>query len=115
MFAHEGAALLPLLRDWPEDGERRQYLARVQKAVRAFAARYPNYLAPAGPGGLQALSKKELEVLRLICLNKSNEEIRTILDVSENTLKTHVRKLYQKLGVNSRANAQAAAKRLGLV
>lgn len=114
VFAHEGAALLPLLREWPEPEEARAYLSRVKRAVRAFAARYPNYLAPAGPGGLRALSKKELEVLRLICLNKGNEEIRTILDISENTLKTHVRKLYQKLGVNNRAGARAAARTLGL-
>ncbi|MDO4314196.1 MAG: helix-turn-helix transcriptional regulator, partial [Oscillospiraceae bacterium] len=94
--------------------ERERYLSRVQKAVTAFSAQYSDYLAAAGPPVLQSLRKKELEVLRLICQGRTTGEMRDILGISENTLKTHVRKLYQKLGVNSRTSAQAAARRLGL-
>ena len=117
VLAHEGAALLPLLRDWPEpeNRERRQYLDRIQKAVQSYAARYPDYLVPGGSAAVQTLTKKELEVLRLICRNKTNEEIREILNISENTLKTHIRRLFGKLNVSSRTEAKAAAERLHLI
>jgi len=120
VFAHLGAALLPLLRAWapPEKWtkpEQSSYLARVQKGVSAFAALYPDYLAPAGAVSIQSLTRKELEVLRLMCLGKSGGEIREILAISDNTLKTHSRRLFQKLGVNSRAEAVAAAQKLHLI
>lgn len=81
----------------------------------AFAARYSDYLAAAGPSVLHSLRKRELEVLRLICQGKTSEEIQSILNISKSTMKTHIRRLYQVLEVNSRASAQAEAKRLGLV
>lgn len=56
-----------------------------------------------------------MEVLRLICRNKTNEEIRDILNISENTLKTHIRRLFGKLNVSSRTEAKAAAERLHLI
>jgi len=118
VFAHLGAALLPLLRAWeaPEGWtERREYRARVQRAVEAFAARYPDHLAPSGPASVQDLTKRELEVLRLMGLGKSGGEIRELLNISENTLKTHSRRLFQKLGVGSRAEAVAAARKLHLI
>lgn len=131
VFTHEGAALLPLLQEWEwpepklssdqakrqeeEKKSREKALYHIRKSVTAFAAQYSNYLSATGPSVLQTLRKKELEVLRLICQGKTSEEMRTILDISDNTLKTHLRKLYQKLGANSRTSAQAAAKRLGLV
>lgn len=114
VFTHEGAALLPLLKDFAWAGDEK-YFSRVQKAVRTFAARYPDYLAPAGPASVQSLTKKELEVLRLIGRHKTNEEIREILGISENTLKTHIRKLFKKLGVTGRTEAIAAAERLRLL
>lgn len=57
VFSHLGAALLPLLRAWepPEEWaekEQRNYLARIQKGVRAFAALYPDLLAPSGPASI---------------------------------------------------------------
>lgn len=61
------------------------------------------------------MTKKEMEVLRLIHYNKTNEEIREILNISENTLKTHIRKLFGKLDVSSRTEAKAAAERLHLL
>ncbi len=119
VFAHLGAALLPLLRAWepPEtwtEKKRISYLARVQKGVERFAARYPDHLAPVGPVSVQHLTGRELEVLRLMCLGKGSGEIRELLDISDNTLKTHSRRLFQKLGVNSRAEAVAAAQKLHL-
>jgi len=120
VFAHQGAALRPLLRCWkpPEQWEqpkRAKYLARVRKAAAAFAAVYPDYLTPHASSGLQDLTKRELEILRLMGRGKSGGEMGELLGISENTLKTHTRKLFKKLDVNSRAEAVAAARRLHLI
>jgi len=119
VFAHQGAALLPLLRamkvpeEWDE--KMKKYSARVQAAVKSFAVIYPDYLVPIGSNKIQSLTKKEMEVLRLMCRGKSGADIREILGISDNTLKTHSRRLFQKLGVSSRAEAVAAAYKLHLI
>jgi len=119
VFAHLGAALRPLLQTWtpPETWAKKDksYLARIQKNVNMFAASYPDYLAPAGSASIQRLTKKELQVLRLMSQGKSGGEIRELLNITDNTLKTHSRRLFQKLGVNSRAEAAAAARKLHLI
>jgi len=60
------------------------------------------------------LSGRELEVLTLLAGGNSNKEIARRLDVSPNTVKTHVARLYEKLGARNRAEAVMAALRLGL-
>jgi len=121
VFAHQGAALLPALRAWKPPSEewetkkRAAFLTRVRKSVGAFAAMYPDYLAPSGSAAVQDLTRKELEVLRLMGRGKTNAEIRRLLNISENTLKTHNRNLFQKLGVNSRTEAAAVARKLHLI
>lgn len=111
VFAHEGAALLPLIKDW-EMQDQWKYLFRVKRATRSFAVQYPHYLCATVSPVVHSLTKKELEVLRLIQRNQTNEEIRCILNISENTLKTHIRKLFKKLGVTNRTEAKATAERL---
>ncbi len=55
------------------------------------------------------LSVREQEVLALIALGKTNGEIGRELFLSIDTVKTYVRRLYAKLGVNSRARAALCA------
>jgi len=64
---------------------------------------------------IEPLSERELDVLRLICLGKSNQEIADELFVALNTVKRHANNLYGKLGVSRRAQAIMEARRLGLV
>jgi predicted ATPase/DNA-binding CsgD family transcriptional regulator len=61
------------------------------------------------------LSKREAEVLSLIAEGLTNKEIAHRLIVTENTVKTHVTSLFNKLGVDSRAQAVAVAARGGLL
>ncbi|MBD1909448.1 response regulator transcription factor [Leptolyngbya sp. FACHB-16] len=60
------------------------------------------------------LSPRELEVLKLIAEGHSNAEIASILYLSPNTIKTHVRSVLNKLGVNHRVEAAVLAVRHGL-
>jgi ATP/maltotriose-dependent transcriptional regulator MalT len=65
--------------------------------------------APAG------LTKRELEVLRLVARGMSNQQIATTLVLSEHTVHRHVANVLGKLGVSSRAAAVAEAARLDLL
>ena len=60
-------------------------------------------------------SAAELAVLRCLATGLSQREIGVRLYISMNTVKTHIRELYRKLGVTSRADAVARAEALGLL
>lgn len=57
-----------------------------------------------------ALTQKELEIFKLIGAGKSNKEIASSLFVELSTIKTHINKIYSKLGVSNRKEAQTLAK-----
>ncbi len=65
----------------------------------------------AGPKGIGLLSRRELEVLRLLGEGLSNREIAARLFISPKTAEHHVSRIYGKLGVKSRAEAAAYAVR----
>ncbi|WP_203965396.1 response regulator transcription factor [Actinocatenispora thailandica] len=73
----------------------------------------PDGTAPAGPGC--ALTDRELAVLRGMSHGRTNAEIGRDLHIAEDTVKTHARRLYRKLGARDRAHAVAQAFRAGLV
>jgi two-component system, NarL family, response regulator LiaR len=61
------------------------------------------------------LSKRELEILNLLALGHSNQEIAASLFVSLSTVKSHIQHLFEKLEVKRRIQAVEKAKRLNLV
>jgi DNA-binding CsgD family transcriptional regulator len=61
------------------------------------------------------ISGREREVLELLAAGKSNKEIARRLDVSPNTVKTHVSKLFEKLGVRRRTEAISRAREIGIL
>jgi two-component system NarL family response regulator len=61
------------------------------------------------------LTPREMGVLRELVTGKSNKEIATALGIVEGTVKLHVTRLYEKLGVANRTEALAVAVRRGLV
>jgi two-component system nitrate/nitrite response regulator NarL len=65
--------------------------------------------------GAPLLSEREAEILRLIAEGLSAPEIGTQLFISPSTVKTHVRNLFEKLGVSDRAAAVAEGMRRGLL
>ncbi len=62
-----------------------------------------------------SISKREYEVLELIAGGLSNQEIADKLFVSQNTIKTHSSRLFEKLDVSRRTQAVEKAKSLGLI
>jgi len=62
-----------------------------------------------------AITERELQVLGLIAEGLSNREIGERLFVSENTIKTHSSRLFEKIGVKRRVQAIQKGKELGLI
>lgn len=65
--------------------------------------------------GLELLSKRELEVLKLLARGFSFIEIGDILKIGRSTVATYVKNIYQKLEVNSRSEAVFEASSLGII
>jgi DNA-binding NarL/FixJ family response regulator len=63
----------------------------------------------------ETLSSREADVLKLIAQGKSNKEIGSALFITEGTVKSHVKRMFSKLGVISRTEAVANASRRGLI
>jgi DNA-binding CsgD family transcriptional regulator len=61
------------------------------------------------------ITPRELEILQQIAAGLSTREIAAALFVSENTVKTHASRLFDKLGVNRRTQAVHVGKQLGLI
>jgi len=72
-------------------------------------------LARLQPDDTHGLTARELQVLRLVAIGRSNREIAAALVISEHTVARHVQNLFAKLGVSSRAAAGAFAFTHGLV
>ena len=64
---------------------------------------------------VEPLSERELDVLKLLGTELSGPEIAGRLSVSLNTVRTHTKNIYGKLGVNSRRAAVRRAEELGLL
>ena len=108
-----GTAVLPLLEALDWDGDK-AWRKRLMAAVRTQAAFYPHFLEPSLVPG-EELTPTELQVLHLLCADKSNAEIAQIMDVKLPTVKTHVSHILDKLDVKRRAEARTAAKKLRLI
>jgi DNA-binding NarL/FixJ family response regulator len=68
-----------------------------------------------GAADVDALTDRELDVLRLVTMGRRNKEIAAELDISENTVKYHLRNILEKLHAQSRTEAATLALRGGLV
>lgn len=79
--------------------------------VESFVGEVRRRSEPSGP----TLSAREREVLGLIAQGASIPVIASQLFLAPSTVKTHVQRLYEKLGVNDRGAAVAAAMRQGLL
>lgn len=99
--------------------------AQVQEAIRQVAAgeailppmmiaRVLDELSAPSPQP-QKLTERELDILVLIARGLGNKEIAATLCISQNTVKTHVRHILEKLNLSNRAEAAAYAVRAGLV
>jgi DNA-binding NarL/FixJ family response regulator len=118
MAAIDAGATGYLLKDAPRDE-----LIRAVRAAHAgqsvlapsVASTLIGLVGAVGTSGPDALSPRELEVLRLVAEGATNQVAARRLLISETTIKTHLLHIYAKLGVRDRAAAVATAYQRGLL
>jgi DNA-binding NarL/FixJ family response regulator len=84
-----------------------------RRLIENFVEARPRRLA--GGTALNGLTDREREVLRLLALGRSNAEIATSLYISEQTTKTHVSRILQKLNLRDRVQAVVFGYETGLI
>jgi len=106
-FINEGEDLLKVLVVTVKDRSEPLFAKKVIKAFKTVIQQ---------PSGLiENLSERELEVLKLISQGFTAPEIAENLFLSLNTIKTHIKNIYSKLGVNKRSSALISARELNLI
>jgi DNA-binding NarL/FixJ family response regulator len=107
--AIEAGAIGYLLKDAP----REELMRAVHAAFQGDAVLAPSVarrlIGQVRQPAQEALSERELDVLRLIAAGASNRETAAQLFISESTVKTHLLHIYEKLGVRDRAAAVSEA------
>nr|WP_279347225.1 LuxR C-terminal-related transcriptional regulator [Govania unica] len=110
MFHEEGAAMVPLLKQYllnsHSDITARSHAADILAVLDVGSRASKSYTA---------LSPREVQVLRQLALGQSDKLIGRALTLTENTVKYHLKNVYSKLSVSSRTEAVQAAKRHGLI
>jgi DNA-binding NarL/FixJ family response regulator len=87
-----------------------ELLARMRALLRRSGSRRVPTDAPPSP-----LTRREVEILRMLAAGLAQRDIAQSLVISPNTVATHIQRILTKLGVHSRAQAVAEAYRLGLL
>lgn len=88
--------------------------ARIPRGTRAQTVRFSDR-ATASWRGFSDLTDRELEVLRVLASGLNNREIANALYIGEATVKTHVGRVFAKLGVRDRVQAVVFAYEVGVV
>jgi len=110
VFVDEGAPMESLLRAVATREAAPTYVGRLLAALSATGDR-----RPVTPGLIEQLSERELEVLRLLGTDLDGPAIARELFVSINTMRTHTKSIFAKLGVNNRRAAVSRALELDLL
>ncbi|HSH02982.1 MAG TPA: LuxR C-terminal-related transcriptional regulator [Anaerolineae bacterium] len=110
IFVDEGPPIIDLLQEAKNQGITPNYLNQLYAA----GAKTDGKTTVSQPL-IEPLSKRELEVLKLLGSDLSGPDIARELMVSLNTMRSHTKNIYSKLGVNSRRMAVRRAEELGLL
>lgn len=108
-----------ILKGQPEQVLLRQ-LMQIQHGVPplspTIARRIMEHFQRTGPVDTESngLTGRELEVLSLLAKGLRNADVAVALELAESTIATHIKSIYRKLGISSRAEAALHATRLGL-
>jgi LuxR family maltose regulon positive regulatory protein len=111
MFSGEGEPMARLLSEALARGIKPEYTVRLLAAIREGETP----VMSVAESHVNLLSQRELEVIRLIAQGHSNKEISESLFLALDTVKGHNRRIFGKLGVQSRTEAIARAREIGLL
>jgi LuxR family maltose regulon positive regulatory protein len=116
-FVDEGPSMARLLYEALSQGIAPGY---VRQLLAAFPVSEPEQTPPPNSRNsefewIETLSKREIDVLQLLAKGLPRQEIASTLVLSLNTVKTHIRNIYSKLGVHNQMQAVAKARGLGIL
>jgi LuxR family maltose regulon positive regulatory protein len=116
MFVDEGPPMAHLLQEVSKHGDPAWGAGNAPNYIRQLLTAFisTSDRTPVKQGLIEPLSERELEVLRLLRTNLNGPEIARELIVSLNTVRTHTKNIYSKLGVNNRRAAVSRAEELDL-
>jgi LuxR family maltose regulon positive regulatory protein len=109
-FVDEGKPMASLLKAAAKQGIARNYVQRLLAAINKTEGN-----APVRQDLIEPLSERELDVIRLLGTDLDGPDIARQLVVSLNTVRTHTKNIYAKLGVNNRRAAVRRAQELDLL
>ncbi|MCR5685060.1 MAG: LuxR C-terminal-related transcriptional regulator [Lachnospiraceae bacterium] len=114
----EGEAVLPLLNELTQLAQIQdinwEFLSQVLAEANQMALYYPDYLRMI-PKNMIKLTKRESQILSMLCSGLTSEDICTKCEITYACLKKHNRSIYAKLGASNRAEAERKAVQIGLV
>jgi LuxR family maltose regulon positive regulatory protein len=113
LFLHAGPGVTKLLRTITSSEHATPHARKILAATQNPASSPPTS-PPSLPPLVDELSARELDVLRLLRSDLNGPDIARELVVSVNTVRTHTKNIYMKLGVNNRREAVTRARELGL-
>jgi LuxR family maltose regulon positive regulatory protein len=108
LFTDEGAPMAKLLDEAGRRAISPDYVRRLRRTLAPTATQ-------TGAGAAEPLSARELTVLTMLATELTGPQIAAELYVSLNTLRTHTKHIFEKLGVNTRPAAVRRAQELGLI
>jgi DNA-binding NarL/FixJ family response regulator len=97
-----------------KDASADELVETIRVVNRGGSARAPTQISR-NPTGAPPLTSRETDVIHLLARGCRNKEISAALKISEDTVQTHVKSIFVKLGVHDRTEALAAAIRLGII
>ncbi len=118
IFLDEGPPMQRLLAQWlarAGASPLRDYASRLLSQFDALPRTGTQEKTTLSASPADPLSQRELEVLHLLALGKTNQEIAGQLIVACGTVKAHAASIYRKLDVNNRTEAVARARQLGIL
>ena len=120
VFLDEGRPMQLLLAQWlahASPGPLREYAIRLLSQFDTEPHTITAAQGKASPAGnlVEPLSQRELEVLHLMALGRTNQEIAQQLIVAPGTVKAHTANIYRKLDIANRTEAVARARQLGIL
>jgi PAS domain S-box-containing protein len=106
--------LVHIFYDVSEDVEAKQLITQLSRWL-STRSNLPPLPSSTGNDVLERLTQRELEVLRLVASGVTTEDIANGLAVTSNTVRNHIQRIMEKLGVHSRLEAVVFAQRRHLL
>ena len=117
VFVNDGPPMARILYEAAKQNIKPVYVNRLLSAFPILETEEDSSLKSKAATGqiIEQLSEREIDVLQLLAKGLRRQEIATKLVLSPHTIKSHVRNIYGKLGVNNQMQAVAKARGLGLI